>query len=151
MTENPYRPPQSEPAVLPVRGDVALLTNAIGVACVLPGFLLLVSLPLMGSEMLSMWLSDPGRMATGALAAISTTAAGGLLLALRPWAVYAFVAALTITIGAQVLLQPSARQPIIWCAILALGLAYSLWLRSRGALRSRPNNSSKPTPLRGAA
>ena len=151
MTENPYQAPQSESAPPPARGDVALLTNAIGVICVLPGFGLLISLPLMRGELLSMWLSNPSRMATGLLIAICTTAAGGLLLALRPWAVHAFVLSLTVAVGAQVTLQPEATQSIFWSAVLLAGLAYSLWLRSRGALRSRPNNSSKPTPLRGAA
>ena len=66
-------------------------------------------------------------------------------------------AVLVLSLGVAVRLVFSALQPWGWWSsgqsvVVLAALAHAVWLRRTGSLSGAgPNNSSKPTPLRGAA
>ena len=151
MSSNPYQPPQSELPVLPAKRDLAWLTSTLGLLCVLPALaftLLLVASP---SELIENFSASPVRAVLGHALALASITSGGTLLALRPAAVPAFAIALAVAVAAESFRGFAGAAAWFYPVVFAVGLVYSLWLRARGSLRSRPNNSSKPTPLRGAA
>jgi hypothetical protein len=151
MNYNPYSPPQSTPVETVAPRDIPLLTNLVGLLCVLPGFGIILSLVVFPSELLETFSAAPAKALLGLALSVAAVTAGGALFALRPIAVVAFAVGLALALVSLTLLGFRQSPALFWCGILLVGLIYSSWLRSRGVLRSRPNNSSKPTPLRGAA
>jgi hypothetical protein len=65
-------------------------------------------------------------------------------------------AVVVLSIGVAARLVFTALQPWGWWSsgqsvLVLTALFHAIWLRRTGALSAGPNNSSKPTPLRGAA
>jgi hypothetical protein len=149
---NPYRSPESHVAEAPrTVKDVPVLTNLLGLLLVLPGFMgLLIALaaPETWSEEYARAPLETGFNAASAAASLM---AGGLLFALRRVAITALAVASAIEAALVAVSWPLPPIALGLSALPLIGLVYTLWLRQAGYWRQRPNNSSKPTPLRGAA
>jgi hypothetical protein len=150
MQSNPYSPPASDIGAVPPAKDVALVTNTIAVLSVLP-VLIVLAIPFMWEQILDGFSVRPAATWLGLGTAVLSVCSGGLLLALRPAAVVAYALVLAASLGKGLLTDDSLLTTLGWGSLYAAGLVYSVWLQRRGLLRSRPNNSSKPTRLGGAA
>jgi hypothetical protein len=152
MDHSPYEAPKSElQHVRADRSDIRWLTNVLGVLALLPGFFLLLGLPLMWSEVLRQLSASPLQVGAGLATGFASLLGGGLLLAVRPACVAFLGFSFFVGLGGVLAFQTFPSPALGWSAVHFSAFAYAVWLWRRQALRSRPNNSSKPTPLRGAA
>ena len=152
MEDSPYSPPKAQLAPgAPGKPDIPWLTNLLGILVLLPAAMALISLPVLWRDLFQQVAAAPLKMSVGLCGGGVMLFGGGLLLALRRMCVLLLGVSAAIGLVNTFIFQQPAPGNLAWLAIDLLAFAYSLLLLSRGSLRSRPNNSSKPTPLRGAA
>ncbi|GAB6197598.1 hypothetical protein PAGU2595_029400 [Lysobacter xanthus] len=150
MDRNPYEPPGSSLGGENVPRPIGFLTHGLGLPAFLFGMVGVV-VNLASGDFIERASVEPARLVLGLSLAGASLIAGGALFQLHRLSLPAYGAAAMLTLLSAGWNRTSLGVGAGLFALFAAGFVYSMWLNRRGLLGKRPNNSSKPTPLRGAA